>query len=231
MSDAAQNWAGRSSQHTLLLKRLIAQFIEVCQATSSMSSSERGGAVAGFITQTVGVLRELLDSIRHETNQSKAILHSSIKNAIDPALHLFPLYKGETSVVDTVLSFFHSLFDCLKIQLGPESTLRIVETIMSFFDKEYMQMALLSDQLSGCQFTERFLQLLGLLVQEPGSKFAAFSPKILIFCLQEILPVSTVYSISSLEIQALWRARSSTGCVELGIDTPRGRERDKESRF
>ena len=87
-------------------------------------------------------------------------------------------------VSEELLGFFLVLFRVLRTQMGPSLTQQTLETLLGAFSKEHMAEAVVGK----ARVIERFLRILELVMQEPGSAFQHFIPSTLSLCLEHIYP-------------------------------------------
>ena len=70
------------------------------------------------ILQALILLEDLISAMVNERPRSKTLLFKSISSCVDVAISLFPAFLVQPEVLDLLMSFFLTLFGCLKSQVG-----------------------------------------------------------------------------------------------------------------
>lgn len=102
------------------------------------------------------------------------------------------LLYGSLSVADTtdkILGFLLTLFESLKVQIGPAVTEQIVQQLLHTFTRQQLSETLLHESSAGSRVINKFLKILQLLVQEPAASFKAFLPNIIGLCMEQLYPI------------------------------------------
>uniref|UniRef100_A0A673JZR1 Exportin-6 n=1 Tax=Sinocyclocheilus rhinocerous TaxID=307959 RepID=A0A673JZR1_9TELE len=159
LPEAEQQWQSRSANHTRLLSSLTQQY----RLLLALALSDTCKAV---IQQTLCVLRDLVDSISVEATKSRQICYHSLQESVQVTLALFPLFIQQPDVTDEMLSFFLTLFQALRVQMGVAFTEQIIQTFLSMFTRAAL-----------------------VVVQEPGQTFKPLLPSILSLCLDQVYPI------------------------------------------
>ncbi|XP_016307012.1 exportin-6-like [Sinocyclocheilus anshuiensis] len=141
------------------------------------------------IQQTLCVLRDLVDSISGEATKSRQICYHSLQESVQVTLALFPLFIQQPDVTDEMLSFFLTLFQALRVQMGVAFTEQIIQTFLSMFTRDQLAVSILQEGSSGSKVVQKFLKILQVVVQEPGQTFKPLLPSILSLCLDQVYPI------------------------------------------
>uniref|UniRef100_A0A671RXZ7 Exportin-6-like n=1 Tax=Sinocyclocheilus anshuiensis TaxID=1608454 RepID=A0A671RXZ7_9TELE len=142
-----------------------------------------------FPHQTLCVLRDLVDSISGEATKSRQICYHSLQESVQVTLALFPLFIQQPDVTDEMLSFFLTLFQALRVQMGVAFTEQIIQTFLSMFTRDQLAVSILQEGSSGSKVVQKFLKILQVVVQEPGQTFKPLLPSILSLCLDQVYPI------------------------------------------
>lgn len=102
------------------------------------------------------------------------------------------MLHGSLSVADTtdkILGFLLTLFESLKVQIGPAVTEQIVQQLLHTFTRQQLSETLLHESSAGSRVINKFLKILQLLVQEPAASFKTFLPNIIGLCMEQLYPI------------------------------------------
>ncbi|XP_059417114.1 exportin-6 [Carassius carassius] len=183
LPEAEQQWQSRSANHTRLLSSLTQQYRLLPRPPSHHPNSKV------VIQQTLCVLRDLVDSISGEATKSRQICYHSLQESVQVTLALFPLFIQQPDVTDEMLSFFLTLFQALRVQMGVAFTEQIIQTFLGMFTREQLAVSILQEGSSGSKVVQKFLKILQVVVQEPGQTFKPLLPSILSLCLDQVYPI------------------------------------------
>lgn len=183
LPEAEQQWSSRSSNHARLISSLTQQYRLLPRPPNHHHTSK------AVIEQTVCVLRDLVDSISGEATKSRQICYHSLQESVQVTLALFPLFIQQPDVTDEMLSFFLTLFQALRVQMGVAFTEQIIQTFLSMFTREQLAISILQEGSSGSNVVQKFLKILQVVVQEPGQSFKPLLPSILSLCLDQVYPI------------------------------------------
>ena len=70
-----------------------------------------------MIIHTLKIIGDLADNILNEGTQTKRLCHDCIRDYIDIAHGLFPIYVNDAAVCEQLFAFFHIVLDVLKTQV------------------------------------------------------------------------------------------------------------------
>lgn len=99
------------------------------------------------------------------------------------------VFTHVTDITDEFLGFLLTLFENLKVQLGPAVTEQIVEPLLHTFTRQQLSEILHHESTAGSRVINKFLKILQLLVQEPAASFKAFLPNIIGLCMEQLYPI------------------------------------------
>ncbi|XP_051573033.1 exportin-6-like isoform X2 [Myxocyprinus asiaticus] len=183
LPEAEQQWPSRSTNHTRLLSSLTQQYRLLPRPPNHHPNSK------AVIQQTLCVLKDLVDSISGEATKSRQICYHSLQESVQVTLALFPQFIQQPDVTDEMLSFFLTLFQALRVQMGMAFTEQIIQTFLSLFTREQLAVSILQEGSSGSKVVQKFLKILQVVVQEPGQTFKPLLPSILSLCLDQVYPI------------------------------------------
>lgn len=93
------------------------------------------------------------------------------------------------ATTDSILGFLLTLFESLKVQIGPAVTEQIVQQLLHSSTQQQLAETLLHEGTAGSCVINKFLKILQLLVQEPASSFKTFLPNIIGLCMDQLYPI------------------------------------------
>lgn len=82
-----------------------------------------------------------------------------------------------------------TLFESLKVQLGPAVTEQIVQQLLHTFTRQQLTETLHHESTAGSRVITKFLKILQLLVQEPAASFKTFLPNIIGLCMEQLYQI------------------------------------------
>ncbi|CAB1341276.1 unnamed protein product [Coregonus sp. 'balchen'] len=177
LPESEQQWQTRSSSHGSLLAALTRHY-RLLRDTANQPPRRLGlEDTKAVLHQTLPVLRDIVDSISGESTKSRQICYQSLQESVQVSLGLFPVFIQQLDVTDEMLSFFLTLFQGLRVQMGVPFTGQIIHTFLSMFTS------------AGCRVVEKFLKILQVVVQEPGQAFKPFLPSVLSLCMEQVYPI------------------------------------------
>uniref|UniRef100_A0A8C4ZMM5 Exportin 6 n=1 Tax=Gadus morhua TaxID=8049 RepID=A0A8C4ZMM5_GADMO len=189
LPESEQQWQTRSSSHASLVAALTRDYRTLRGTTSLPQGSTELGNMKAVMQQTLPVLREVVDSISGESTKSRQICYQSLQESVQVSLALFPVFIQHPDVTDEMLSFFLTLFQALRVQMGVAFTGQIIHTFLSMFTREQLAASILQEGSAGCRVVQKFLKILQVVVQEPGQAFKPFLPNILSLCMEQVYPI------------------------------------------
>lgn len=99
------------------------------------------------------------------------------------------MFAHIADTTDEILGFLLTLFESLKVQLGPAVTEQIVQQLLHTFTRQQLTETLHHESTAGSRVITKFLMILQLLVQEPAASFKAFLPNIIGLCMEQLYPI------------------------------------------
>ena len=198
---AEQRWDEREKHLTKFLRDLTGQFRQL--HTDGFASNRSLQAQAQpVIKDSLRIIGDLVENVLNEITQTKTLCYNCVKEYLDIALWLFPIYVGDAAVCEELFAFFHTVFDVLKAQMGAAAVEEAIVTFLNLFGKDQMSHAILNEDGggSGVRAIEKFLGILEFVIKEPGVTFRKFVPSTLSLCLDHIYPL--VASKPSADIKA-----------------------------
>jgi hypothetical protein len=70
-----------------------------------------------MVIHTLRIIGDLADNVLNEGTATKRLCHECIRDYIDIAHALFPVYVGDAVVCEQLFAFFHVILDVLKTQV------------------------------------------------------------------------------------------------------------------
>ncbi|KAK3089908.1 hypothetical protein FSP39_007563 [Pinctada imbricata] len=189
LSDPDQDWTSRSSHHLTFVQKLAQYFLQLKNTAALTENKALQAEAKPVIKRTLQVFEDWIEAVAGEINKSKQICYQSLQEVIQVALALFPVYISQSDVVDSMMSFFLALFQGLRVQMGVPFAEQTIQTFMNFFTQEHLAAGICQESSTGHSVVEKFLKILELIVQEPGSSFKAFLPRIISICMDQIYPI------------------------------------------
>ncbi|KAG5831910.1 hypothetical protein ANANG_G00285420 [Anguilla anguilla] len=185
LPEGEQQWPTRSSSHASLLAALTRQYRLLRGNQRRMGLDD----MKVELHQTLRVLRDIVDSISGEATKSRQICYQSLQESVQVSLTLFPIFIHQPDVTDEMLSFFLTLFQGLRVQMGVPFTEQIIQTFLNMFTREQLAASIQQEGSAGCRVVEKFLKILQVVVQEPGQAFKPFLPSIISLCMEQVYPI------------------------------------------
>ncbi|XP_006823726.1 exportin-6-like [Saccoglossus kowalevskii] len=188
IAETEQQWPARSANHLNYIKRLTEQFRNI-QKFPFTDDKQRQETAKPCIKKTLTILVDLVESVSGEVTKTKQICYTSLQDSIQFTISIFPIHIRQPDVVEEILNFFLAVFQSLRIQMGVSFTEQAIQTFMNLFTREQLADTILNDGSTGCRIVEKFLRILQILVQEPGSASKRFLPSIITLCMDQIYPI------------------------------------------
>ncbi|KAL0993693.1 hypothetical protein UPYG_G00111800 [Umbra pygmaea] len=189
LPESEQQWQTRSRSHASLLGSLTQHYCLLRGTANQPPHRLDLSNTKAMLHQTLPVLRDIVDSISGESTKSRQICYHSLQESVQVSLELFPVFIQQPDVTDEMLSFFLTLFQGLRVQMGVSFTGQIIHTFLSMFTREQLATSILQEGSAGCRVVEKFLKILQVVVQEPGQAFKPFLPSIICLCMEQVYPV------------------------------------------
>ena len=67
------------------------------------------------IKDSLRIIGDLVENVLDEITQTKTLCFNCVKEYLDIALWLFPIFVGDPAVCEELFAFFHTVFDVLKV--------------------------------------------------------------------------------------------------------------------
>ncbi|KAK6481864.1 exportin-6-like [Huso huso] len=189
LPESEQQWHTRSTNHANLLSALTRHY-RLLRGSASLQPRRVGlEDMKAIVHQTLRVLKDVVDSISGESTKSRQICYQSLQESVQVSLALFPVFIHQPDVTDEMLSFFLTLLQGLRVQMGVPFTEQIIQTFLNMFTREQLSESILHEGSAGCRVVEKFLKILQVVVQEPGQAFKPFLPSIISLCMEQVYPI------------------------------------------
>ncbi|XP_041473600.1 exportin-6-like [Lytechinus variegatus] len=187
--DSEQQWPVRSEHHSGFIFRLTKEYRELKNVQGIQTDKALQERAKPVIRKTLQILSDQVESIAGEVSKTKQLCYHSVRECIEVTLHIFPLYIQQPDVVDEMMSFFLALFQGLRVQMGIPTIQHIMSMFINLFTRQQLAATIKHESDSGISVVEKFLQILEIIVQEPGSAFKTFLPSIISICMDHIYPI------------------------------------------
>nr|CAD7264735.1 unnamed protein product [Timema shepardi] len=186
-----QLWDQRHKLLSALLDSLVSDFRRLgADPPPQIPDSQLGP----MITNTLRLLGDLVNITQEEGSASRKLLYSVIQGNVHQSLAMFPQYIQCGDVCEAILNFFLTAFSGLTQQLGAPFTEQTVQTFLNMFTREQVQASLGQEGGAGSRVIDKFLQLLRLVMAEPGAAFKGFVSSTIKLCLDHIFPLVRISS-------------------------------------
>ncbi|XP_072337474.1 exportin-6 isoform X2 [Scyliorhinus torazame] len=189
LPESEQQWSVRSTNHANLISTLTREYRRLKENTGLTQSKVGLGNTKMVVQETLSILRYIVESISGEVTKSRQICYQSLQESVQVSLALFPLFIHQPGVTDEMLSFFLTLFQGLRVQMGVPFAEQIIQTFLNMFTREQLAESILEEGSGGCRVVEKFLKILQVVVQEPGQAFKPFLPSIISLCMEQVYPI------------------------------------------
>uniref|UniRef100_A0A4W3IDS2 Exportin 6 n=1 Tax=Callorhinchus milii TaxID=7868 RepID=A0A4W3IDS2_CALMI len=189
LPESDQQWGNRSTNHANLISTLTREYRQL-KASADLSQSKVGlQDPKMLVQQTLSILKYIVENISGEVTKSRQICYQSLQESVQISLALFPIFIHHPGVMDEMLSFFLTLFQGLRVQMGVPFTEQVIQTFLNMFTREQLAESILHEDSGGCRVVEKFLKILQVVVQEPGQAFKPFLPSIISLCMEQVYPI------------------------------------------
>ncbi|XP_074053478.1 exportin-6 isoform X2 [Macrotis lagotis] len=189
LPESEQQWAVRSTNHASLISALTRDYRHLKSSAIVPQRKIQLEDTKVIIHQTLSVLEDIVESVSGEATKSRQICYQSLQESVQVSLALFPAFIHQSDVTDEMLSFFLTLFQGLRVQMGVPFTEQIIQTFLNMFTREQLAESILHEGSTGCRVVEKFLKILQVVVQEPGQVFKPFLPSIISLCMEQVCPI------------------------------------------
>uniref|UniRef100_A0A8B9GAG1 Exportin 6 n=1 Tax=Amazona collaria TaxID=241587 RepID=A0A8B9GAG1_9PSIT len=189
LPESEQQWAVRSTNHASLISALTREYRQLKSNAILPQRKVQLEDTKVIIHQTLSVLEDIVESISGESTKSRQICYQSLQESVQVSLALFPAFIHQSDVTDEMLSFFLTLFQGLRVQMGVPFTEQIIQTFLNMFTREQLAESILHEGSTGCRVVEKFLKILQVVVQEPGQVFKPFLPSVISLCMEQVYPI------------------------------------------
>ncbi|XP_071427530.1 exportin-6 isoform X1 [Pithys albifrons albifrons] len=189
LPEGEQQWAVRSTNHASLVSALTREYRQLKATAILPQRKVQLEDTKVIIHQTLSVLEDIVESISGESTKSRQICYQSLQESVQVSLALFPAFIHQSDVTDEMLSFFLTLFQGLRVQMGVPFTEQIIQTFLNMFTREQLAESILHEGSTGCRVVEKFLKILQVVVQEPGQVFKPFLPSVISLCMEQVYPI------------------------------------------
>uniref|UniRef100_H2Y847 Importin N-terminal domain-containing protein n=1 Tax=Ciona savignyi TaxID=51511 RepID=H2Y847_CIOSA len=186
--ESEQNWFERGESHKTFIKSLLTEYLSLNNSLSAQKPSVIFSAKPAIL-RAVLILDGIVEAMADEVSKARQLCHASIDQCIVISLQLFSIYISHPDTIEVLMSFFHRIFSALRRQIGPEAIARTLQSFLSTFTPERLQETILHENAAGVRVVEKFIEILELVIEEPGNSFKTFTPSIIVLAVQQIYPI------------------------------------------
>ncbi|XP_005990741.1 exportin-6 isoform X2 [Latimeria chalumnae] len=198
LPESEQQWPIRSTSHNNLILALTRDYRQLKTANLQQRKVCLEDSKL-IVHQTLSILKDIVENISGEATKSRQICYQSIQESVQVSLVLFPVFIHQPDVTDEMMSFFLTLFQGLRVQMGVPFTEQIIQTFLNMFTREQLIESIHHEGSAGCHVVEKFLKILQVVVQEPGQAFKPFLPSIISLCMEQVYPIIAERSSSDVK--------------------------------
>nr|CAB3267797.1 exportin-6 [Phallusia mammillata] len=188
--ECEQKWEVREQHHTAFIKSLFADFYALSNNAADLQHNSAVIEQAKpVINRTLVILSEIVEAIADEVLKSREICYRSLQHCIEFSLQLFPIYLTHPDITEYLMGFFLIIFRALRRQMGAQQIAAIIQSFLVTFTPEQLQSTILHENSAGVRVIEKFIKILELVIDEPGSEFKTFTPNIIVLAVEQIYPI------------------------------------------
>jgi hypothetical protein len=177
-----QNWESRAKQYEEVIGSLVQPLSAIPSMLGEPSPLLQDGAI-GRLLHIFRTLAAISRSIGGEGNlDSKAALYGVLQRSLPVCLSLFRLYvhHHRMQMVKGILQFFLVMFAFFRSNISASFIQETVGVFLSLLGDQLESVVRSNDEVA-LTVIKKFLKLLKLLMQDPGTSFQSFLPDILSF--------------------------------------------------
>ncbi|GFS20899.1 exportin-6-like [Elysia marginata] len=189
LSSSQQDWGVRAAHHKSFISQLTKQFMAVAMRPDLATSKPAQAEAKPLMKRTMQICQDLVESLAGEVVRSKQICCQSLTDLTQCTLNVFQVYVHDVEVVEHVMTYFLAMFQGLRVQMGVAFTEKVIHTFMNIFSGELLTHTIHQETSGAFRVIENFLKILELIVQEPGSQFKAFLPRVISIAMDQVYPI------------------------------------------
>ncbi|KAK3797258.1 hypothetical protein RRG08_030482 [Elysia crispata] len=189
LNSSQQDWEVRAAHHKSFISQLTGQFVAVAMRPDLATSKSTQEEAKPLMKRTMQVCQDLVESLAGEVVRSKQICCQSLTELTQCTLNVFQVYVHDVEIVEHIMTYFLAMFQGLRVQMGVAFTEKVIHTFMNIFSGELLTQTIHQETSGAFRVIENFLKILELIVQEPGSQFKAFLPRIISISMDQIYPI------------------------------------------
>lgn len=187
--DAEQDWTSRASAHQTFCHQMAAPFFQLKDTSSLINNKAAQDAAKPLIGNSLKLMVDWIECVSGEVIKSKQICYQSMSDMVSISLAIFPVFIHQPDAVENLMTFFLALFQSFRVQMGVPFTDNAIQTFMGLFSKEQLAETISHESTAAHRVIEKFLKILQIIIQEPGTAFKRFIPSIIDICMDHIYPV------------------------------------------
>ncbi|XP_060583375.1 exportin-6-like [Ruditapes philippinarum] len=187
--DSEQDWSNRASNHESFCHQMAAPYFQLKDTSSLINNKTAQDAAKLVISNSLKLMVDWVECVSGEVVKTKQICYQSMSEIVNISLAVFPVFIHQPDVVEELMTFFLALFQSCRVQMGVPFTEHAIQTFMGLFSKEQLAETIRHESSAAHRVIEKFLKILQIIIQEPGSSFKRFLPSIIDICMEHIYPV------------------------------------------
>ncbi|XP_045213258.2 exportin-6-like [Mercenaria mercenaria] len=187
--DSEQDWSNRASTHQSFCHQMAASYFQLKDTSSLINNKTAQDAAKLVISNSLKLMVDWIECVSGEVVKTKQICYQSMSEIVSISLAVFPVFIHQPDVVEDLMTFFLALFQSCRVQMGVPFTEHAIQTFMGLFSKEQLAETIRHESTAAHRVIEKFLKILQIIIQEPGSAFKRFLPSIIDICMEHIYPV------------------------------------------
>ncbi|XP_053382051.1 exportin-6-like [Mercenaria mercenaria] len=187
--DSEQDWSNRASTHQSFCHQMAAPYFQLKDTSSLINNKTAQDAAKLVISNSLKLMVDWIECVSGEVVKTKQICYQSMSEIVSISLAVFPVFIHQPDVVEDLMTFFLALFQSCRVQMGVPFTEHAIQTFMGLFSKEQLAETIRHESTAAHRVIEKFLKILQIIIQEPGSAFKRFLPSIIDICMEHIYPV------------------------------------------
>ncbi|XP_052781970.1 exportin-6-like isoform X2 [Mya arenaria] len=188
VGEGNQDWAVRAQHHLTFTHQMTAPYFHLKDTSSLINNKAAQDAAKGVISSSLRLLVDWSECVDGEVVKAKQICYQSMEDIVNITLNIFPIFIHQPDVIEDIMTFFLGLFTSFRVQMGVAFTEQTIQIFMGLFSKEQLAETISHESSAAHRVIEKFLKILQIIVQEPGSSFKRFLPSIINICLDYIYP-------------------------------------------
>ncbi|CAG2164605.1 unnamed protein product [Oppiella nova] len=180
-NDSSQNWESRTVYHDMFVEAIVEPF--KCTNTPINGSQTLNTTQ---LCHSLALLSDIVDNHKESPTRTKQLLLKSIQSSLESFINLFPTYFTNAMIAENCLNLFIIVFDVLRIQINFQFVEKTIQLMLKLFSTNQSN-GMTCEPLS-TKVIPKFLKMLTLIVQQPGTAYKSLLPGMISFAFDRICP-------------------------------------------